>query len=106
MKFKVGDKVVCIDDNFDRSKPNFEKIFPNLPVKDSVYTIREYQEPSIKLVEVVNPTSLINLDGIIIEDEGAFHEKRFAPVLSRGMSIEAEISKMIKKKKSKKLVAN
>jgi hypothetical protein len=50
MKFKVGDKVVCIDDNFDKTKPNFEKIFPNLPIKDLVYTIREYQEPAIKLV--------------------------------------------------------
>lgn len=105
MKFKVGDKVVCIDDNFDKTKPNFEKIFPRLPVKDVVYTIREYQEPSIKLVEIVNPKSIINLDGILIEDEGAFHEKRFAPIISSGMNLMESIKNVAKKNKSKKLVS-
>jgi hypothetical protein len=105
MKFKVGDRVACIDDNFDKTKPNFEKIFPNLPIRDLVYTVREYQEPAVKLVEIVNPTSIINLDGISIEDEGAFHEKRFAPVISSGMDLMESIKNVVKKNKSKKLVS-
>jgi hypothetical protein len=104
MKFKVGDKVVCIDDNFDKTRPNFEKIFPNLPIKNVVYTIREYEEPAIKLVEIVNPVTIINIDGVLIEDEGAFHEKRFAPLISSGLNLAESISEIVKKNISKKLV--
>lgn len=86
---KVGDKVVCVDDDFTTHKindPNFHLMFKQLPVKDEVYTVRSIDSVAIRLNEVVNPIVPINLgdrsNPIWIEDEPAFHISRFAPLLN------------------------
>ncbi len=105
MNYKVGDKVVCINDNFDehKSKESFTKIFVELPVKDTIYTIREYDSPSIKLQEIKNPNVIMNIDGIAIREEGAFNENRFAPILTLGMDMFETTSRLIKKKETQKV---
>ena len=101
MKFKVGQKVVCIDDNFDTSNDDFNNTFRNLPKKDQVYTIREYDSPAVKLEEISNPLVPIDLAGEVIYEEPGFHEKRFAPLLSVDsdmyLSMEEHVKKQVEK---------
>lgn len=48
--FRVGQKVVCVDDSGDRYGR-----FEDLPVKDEVYTIRKSFGRAVLLEEIVNP---------------------------------------------------
>ena len=54
---KVGDKVVCVDD--DWTHPNW-KFVPNRPVKNNIYTIREIFSYAgivmLRLNEMSNPS--------------------------------------------------
>lgn len=94
--YTPGKKVVCINDDFDGLSEANRKVFSKLPVKDKVYTVREFDDPSLKLEEIVNPVVTMNVGGILMEQEGAFHKSRFAPLLENrdelSESILADIS--------------
>lgn len=88
MSFKVGQKVVCVNDDFTEHKkndPNFHVGLQNLPKEGVTYTVRTSEGPAIRLDELVNPVIPINLGDrqspLWIEDEPAFHMSRFAPLL-------------------------
>lgn len=90
MSFKVGDEVVCVDDDFG-TPPHWS--IANAPVKGQKYTIREafphYTEAgvtSVRLVEVVNPIfdyPIVNLKGY----EAAFYAHRFRGIEKRKTDI-------------------
>lgn len=80
MSFEVGKKVVCIDGNFDITDPEFRLVFQQLPKKGVVYTIREWDSPSVKLEEVLNSEVPMNMGGIVITEEPGFNERRFKPL--------------------------
>jgi hypothetical protein len=59
--YGIGDKVVCVDDKFP---PDISKLYDALPVKDSVYVVRDIRlginltlegDVSVLLVGLVNP---------------------------------------------------
>jgi hypothetical protein len=62
LNYSVGDKVVCIDDQFPLG---IEKLYDQLPVKDKVYVVRDIRlgvaldckngAASVLLVGLVNP---------------------------------------------------
>lgn len=79
--YTPGKKVVCINDDFSAMPQNNMKAFRQLPVKDVIYTVREFDDPSLKLEEINNPTVTMNVGGILMDQEGAFHKNRFAPLL-------------------------
>ena len=81
MGFKIGQKVVCIDDKFDMLQPQFTLLFKELPVEDETYTVREYGDGRILLDEIVNPTLDQNVGGKIVPIESGFASRRFAPLL-------------------------
>ncbi len=56
-KFNIGDKVVCIDANFDlnnREDQEYAKYF-RFPELLEIYTIRWFYDKSVFLEEIVNP---------------------------------------------------
>lgn len=86
--FRVGQKVVCVDDEFHG---DFFDV-PCLPVKGLVYTIRSIevmtgsdgeQSPIIRLVEVINPA----MPWTIGDVEIGFVPRRFRPVVERKTNI-------------------
>jgi len=79
--YTPGKKVVCVNDDFSGLPENNMRAFRQLPVKDVVYTIREFDDPSLKLEELLNPIVTMNVGGILMDQEGAFHKSRFAPLL-------------------------
>ena len=87
--FHVGQKVVCINDEFVGEC--FEDV-PHLPLKGAVYTVRSIelmtaasgeQSPIIRLVEIVNPV----MPWEIGEVEIGFVPNRFRPVTKRKTDI-------------------
>ena len=59
--YGIGDKVVCVDDHFP---PDISQLYDALPVKDSVYVVRDIRlginltmegDVSVLLVGLVNP---------------------------------------------------
>ena len=79
--YGVGDKVVCVDDKFP---PDIGKLYDALPVKDTVYVVRDVRlginlimegDVSVLLVGLVNPKadSKANL-------ERGFRADRFRPL--------------------------
>lgn len=81
MRISVGSKVVCVNSDFSGLSENNRKVFKQLPTKGTVYTVREFDDPSIKLEEIVNPVVEMDVGGIRLNQEGAFHKNRFAPLL-------------------------
>ena len=82
MSYRVGQKVVCVNDDFLQlaADPNFTRVFKQLPKRDVTYTIREYDAPSMKLEEIQNDEVLMDLGGLSIKEEPGFHQNRFAPL--------------------------
>lgn len=79
--FHVGQKVVCVDDDFFST----EMCEPlHLPIKDHVYTIRDVVSNDrfswYRLVEIVNAPSPTDLKGFG-KVEPAFMPSHFRPVL-------------------------
>lgn len=72
---KVGDKVVCINDDFSMH-PNISKIYKSLPRKNVTYTVRSIniREKRILLEEIKNEITKIR--GILLEP--GFNLNRFA----------------------------
>lgn len=87
--FSVGDKVICINDDFtnllqDLIKKGYPTTFLNLPVKDKVYTVRAVFSNndivcSILLEELSNPSFYIPL--LHISRELSFAAFRFVKTL-------------------------
>ena len=76
--FRVNDKVVCIDDVFDKTKKFFSIYFKNLPVEGVTYTVRETDGTYYMLLEeIVNPEHPENIQGKIVIMESGFHVRRF-----------------------------
>src|SRR5208282_4197460 len=78
--FRVGDKVVCVDDKFP---PDINKLYDALPVKDSTYVVRDIRlginltlegDVSVLLIGLVNP----NADSKSALERG-FRADRFRP---------------------------
>jgi hypothetical protein len=87
MTFRVGQKVVCVDDDFFR--PYLAEPL-NLPIKGQVYTIRgsisDERWTWYWLVEIVNPPSSLDLleFGKV---EPAFKPSHFRPAVETDISI-------------------
>jgi hypothetical protein len=96
---KIGDKIVCVDDNIKSGLLEFVGYaYPNWIKKDKIYTVREILPnddivPGILLEEVKNPEIYIHLLGK--EQEPAFRLSRFAPINYQEKSIEEEIEAVI-----------
>lgn len=92
MNFRVGQKVVCVEDQYPSSWKYWNEF--NKPVKGVVYTVRTagvwlfHAGPafSLRLVEIINPESEWT-DGDV--SEMAFNAMRFRPVVSRKTDISA-----------------
>lgn len=93
--YTQGQKVICCDDVFT----DFIKaIYTALPVKDSIYTVRDVipginqdnktHEVAVLLVELTNP-----LNSAKVPQERAFNIERFAPL---DPNFEVEIEKEAK----------
>ncbi len=87
--FHVGQKVVCINDEFEAEC--FDEV-PYLPVKGSVYTVRSIElmtattgdrSPIIWLVEIVNPVMPWEIGDVEI----GFVPGRFRPLVKRKTDI-------------------
>lgn len=84
MTFRPGQLVICINDSF-----NFNTFDPDaiLPIKDSVYRIRETfvrdGKPQLRLCEIRNPVREY-LSG---RYECSFHPSRFRPIAKRKTDI-------------------
>ncbi len=88
--FEPGDKVVCINDDFD---PEFVSAYNYLPTKDEIYVIREVgigrthpTSPNsavsykVTLVGMVNPPDPSRPSN---PEELGFRSDRFAPLLDK-----------------------
>ena len=78
---KNGDKVVCVDDNFEDSSDNpFRKVQLNLPRLGQTYTIRKTEKTPYGVVvyldEVQNSKFFYNVGGL---KEPGFSTNRFMP---------------------------
>ena len=86
MSFHVGQKVVCVNAEWD--DPHWCKFTPNRPVAGGVYTIREIHSAfphrvGFYLDELPNPVVIwVERTG-----EGAFLSTRFRPVIERKTDI-------------------
>ena len=80
MNFHVGQKVVCVD-----GKPSIRgSAWETLPVKGSVYTIRDiHTEFGVRVEEIVNPV-FPYIKGMM---EAYFNFTRFRPVRTTDISI-------------------
>jgi len=78
--FQIGQKVVCIDDQFD---PLIAQFYHKFPTKNTIYTIRDIRpgispncetgEVSVTLDEIYNPSSKFGI-------ERGYKAERFAPL--------------------------
>jgi len=100
--FDPGEKVVCVNDTFSAFE---RRIYSKLPIKDSVYTVRETSlgrrktggdsgiSYRVLLVELVNgPDPYMHPDRA---EELGFRSDRFAPLVSEELEAEEEIFELI-----------
>lgn len=77
-EFKIGQDVICINDNFKWARARFRNANIIYPVFGKIYTVRRYTiegtHPTLVLFEIHNPY-VIYLDQVI--REAGFWEKRF-----------------------------
>lgn len=84
MSFHIGQKVVCVDDEWDSKDGEIE------PVMNHVYTVRDLGDgdeefPCIRLVEIVNPPVFYTCDGMA---ECSWADDQFRPLEEKPDSIE------------------
>ena len=79
--YGIGDKVVCVDDQFP---PDISKLYTALPLKDSTYVVRDIRlginltmegDVSVLLIGLVNPKA----DSVAGLERG-FRADRFRPL--------------------------
>jgi hypothetical protein len=80
MAFRVGQKVVCVDDDFadlEAYTDSDDLITLAAPSKGTVYTIRSFKDDdAVRLVELLNPIC----QGFTGLEEPSFYLFRFRPV--------------------------
>jgi len=88
MTFRIGQKVVCVDD-FWEAPPAADHLIR--PQKDQVYTVRDLAPgwissngPAIRLEEIINRKTLWQKSGFC---ELAFKTSRFRPLVERKTDI-------------------
>lgn len=81
VKFKKGDKVICVDETFDEHAIPF---FTDLPKKNYVYTVRDsftQESRKVVLLEEIKSDKVIyprlNYENLKFEFEPAFSATRF-----------------------------
>ncbi len=91
---KVGQEVVCIDDNF---MPEQILLIPNRPVEDKIYTIRDIfstrMGQAVHLEEIANPP-LEHPSGLGTF-EPSFSVDRFRPLISDDVHVEEEVEEAV-----------
>jgi len=90
MEFKIGQKVVCVNDIFDKNLPRFTEVFEQLPKKNKTYTVRLSECGRILLEEIINPETAINLGPVIVFDEPGFDSNRFRDLAEMMKEFEEE----------------
>lgn len=90
MEFKKGQKVVCVNDVFDKNLPRFTEVFEQLPKKNKTYTVRLSEGGRILLDEIVNPETAINLGPVVVFDEPGFDSNRFRDLTEMMKEFEEE----------------
>lgn len=87
MTFHVGQKVVCIEGEFDQAALAIS-LGVALPTKGVIYTIRNFEdrgdEPCLRLIEIVNPKIMHHGD---IFDEPAYANDCFRPLVEKKTDI-------------------
>lgn len=74
MKFRIGQKVVCVDEPRGLIRPPWVAH----PKQNQVYTIRAYRDDPVPSVLLHEIRSMIGWDGA----EAGFWEERFRPVVT------------------------
>ena len=78
MKFKPGESVVCINDDFSWARKKYSPIKLTFPVRGKCYVVRRYviggAKPAIVLQGIVNPPVVYNNGSI---HEAGFWDERF-----------------------------
>lgn len=82
MNFKPGDKIYCVNADFDTTQPNFTEAFLELPVEDVLYICRENDNGRVLLEEIVNPVLPFMVGDITIMIESGFAASRFVKPLT------------------------
>lgn len=94
--FKIGQKVVCIDDSFQASinVDNVMGIFNTYPKKDETYTVRGHKNGGIYLEEIKNFPALYS-DGF---GERSFRTDKFIALddIEEVSEAVAELSEVLK----------
>lgn len=85
MTFRVGMKVVLIRDSWS---PVDVMVAPARPIKGAVYTVRGMFRGGLYLVEINNPPLMWGDIGL---REPNFHQGRFRPAVSPGISFDTSI---------------
>ena len=90
MSFHVGQRVVCVNDEWQDWWPHYEYWWPHKPIKGHIYTIRAVRYDPIRkgdgvlLYEIHNPERLWG-DGNT--GEGGFMAYKFRPLTERKTDI-------------------
>ena len=78
--FTVGQKIVCVNDDFSNLKDSVSKKYVKLPRKGEQYTIREITAWGILLEEIKNEEFMFLKHNNMIT-EPSFSPSRFVPLL-------------------------
>jgi hypothetical protein len=102
MKFKPGESVVCINDDFGWARKKYRAAAITFPVRGKCYVVRRYvikgSHPAIVLKGMKNPRVIYNDGGI---REAGFWDERFekAPSIDGLKQIATDVSSWSTRKK-------
>ena len=87
MMFEVGERVVCVDDDWSNLTAHEREGIPNRPVRGNTYTVRDFMllfpgDPGVRVEEITNPTC----QWMLGRYEGAFRVRRFRPLRKTDIS--------------------
>ena len=98
MKFKPGESVVCINDDFSWARKQYAASAITFPVRGKCYVVRAYvvkgSHPAIVLQGIVNPRVVYNDRKI---REAGFWEERFerAPGIEELKKVATDVSQWL-----------
>ena len=84
--FNIGQRIVCVNDNFNNVPVAYYKYYSNFPLKDEIYTVsnitqgfgnnpKEAEEVVVHLKEIANPPNKLGV-------ENGYNVERFRPLVA------------------------
>ena len=88
MMFRIGQKVVCVDDSGMADHPNVSKVSA-LPIKGAIYTVRGFAPPDFLRDDLFGLLleEIIGKIHPIWNEEYGFRQVRFRPIVERKTDI-------------------